>query len=80
LKVCIFNKNTALRRHFHSRKVRLLALLFLFVFALLISDAAAGLASGLAGSLAFAASAVLCAVAEVACIYGFDVLHGYILR
>jgi hypothetical protein len=37
----------------------------LLVFALLVSNAAAGLASRLAGSLALAATAVLCALAKV---------------
>ena len=50
-------------------------LAFLGVFALLVSNTAAGLASGLAGSLAFAATAVLCALAEVASLNGFDMLH-----
>jgi hypothetical protein len=54
--------------------------LLLGVFALLVSDAAAGLASGLAGSLAFAASTVLCAVAEVASLESLDMFHYSILR
>ena len=45
------------------------------VFALLISDAAAGLASGLARSLAFAATAILCAFAEITSLNGFDMFH-----
>ena len=52
---------------------RLLA--FLFAFALLICNAAAGLASRLAGGLAFAASAILCALAKVLGFDSFDVLH-----
>ena len=54
-------------------------LLILLVLALLVSNAAAGLASRLAGGLALAAAAVLCALAEV---LGFksldshsDILH-----
>ena len=44
--------------------------------ALLVGNAAAGLASGLAGSLALAAAAVLSAVAEITGLDGFNVLHG----
>jgi hypothetical protein len=47
-------------------EIGLLAFLFLLgAFALLISDTAAGLASGLTRGLAFAATAVLCAFAEI---------------
>ena len=53
-------------------KTELLAFL---VFALLVSNSATGLASGLAGSLAFAASAFFCAIAKVASFYCFDMLH-----
>ena len=53
-------------------KTELLAFL---VFTLLVSNTAAGLASGLAGSLAFAASAILCALAKVLGFDSFDVLH-----
>ena len=56
------------------RRTKLLAFL-LGAFALLVSDAAAGLASGLAGSLAFAAAAVLGALAQIAGLDGLDVLH-----
>ena len=52
----------------------------LLVFALLVCDAAAGLASRLAGSLALAASAVLCAVAQVTSLNGFNMLHCDVLR
>ena len=45
-----------------SRKL----LIGFLVFALLIGDAAAGLARGLAGSLAFAAAALLGALAQIA--------------
>ena len=51
-----------------------LELLALFVLAALICNAAAGLAGGLAGSLAFAASAVLCAAAEVSGAESLNVL------
>ena len=55
-------------------------LLAFLILALLISDAAAGLASRLAGSLALAASAVLCAVAQVTSFDGFNMLHCDVLR
>ena len=57
-------------------KERLLLLAFLLVLALLICNAAAGLASRLARGLAFAAAAVLCARAKVAGLKSLDVLHG----
>ena len=50
-------------------------LAFLGALALLVCDAAAGLASGLAGSLALAASAVLSALAKVLRFNSLDVLH-----
>ena len=53
--------------------VQLLALLS--ALALLVCNAAAGLASGLAGSLALAATAVLSAVAQVTSFDGLDMLH-----
>ena len=56
------------------RRTKLLAFL-LGAFALLVSNAAAGLACGLAGSLAFAAAAVLLACAEIAGLDGLDVFH-----
>ena len=55
-------------------------LAFLLVFALLICNTAAGFASRLARGLAFAASAVLCALAEVAGFKSFDMLHRFTLR
>ena len=55
--------------------VQLLA--FLGAFALLVCDAAAGLACGLAGSLALTAAAVLCAVAQVAGLDSLDVFHSF---
>ena len=45
------------------------------IFARLVCNTAAGLASGLAGSLAFAAAALLRAFAKVAGFNGLDVLH-----
>jgi hypothetical protein len=50
-------------------------LFVLFLFAVLIRDAAARLAGGLARGLAFAAAAVLCAFAEIAGLNGFDLDH-----
>ena len=55
---------------------KLLALLALLgALALLVSDTAAGLASGLAGSLALAAATVLCAFAQITSFNGLDVFH-----
>ena len=51
-------------------------LAFLGALALLVGNAAAGLAGGLAGGLAFAAAAVSGAVAQVAGLNGLDVFHG----
>ena len=45
------------------------------VLALLVGNAAAGLAGGLAGSLALAAATVLSAVAQVTGLDGLDVFH-----
>ncbi len=50
-------------------------LFLVLAFALLIGDAAAGLASGLTGSLAFAATAVLGARTEIFGLDGLDMLH-----
>ena len=50
-------------------------LLALLVLALLVGDAAAGLASGLAGSLALAAATVLRALAQILGLQGLDVVH-----
>ena len=55
-------------------------LAFLLVFAGLIGDAAAGLASGLAGSLALAAAAVLGALAQVTGNQSLDMLHDVSLQ
>ncbi len=50
-------------------------LFLVLAFALLIGDAAAGLASGLAGSLALAATTVLSACTEIFCLDSLDTLH-----
>ena len=50
-------------------------LAFLGVLAFLVCNAAAGLASRLAGSLALAAATVLCALAQVTSFDGLDSLH-----
>jgi len=54
--------------------------LFLGALALLVCDTAAGFASGLAGSLALAAAAVLSAVAKIAGLKSLDVFHNSNLR
>jgi hypothetical protein len=51
-------------------------LFVLLVLALLICDTAAGLAGRLAGSLAFAATAILRAVTQIAGLNGLDMFHG----
>ena len=56
-------------------RVQLLA--FLGALALLVGNAAAGLAGGLAGGLAFAAATVLGAFAQVTGFDGLDMLHGF---
>ena len=61
------------------RRHVVLQLLFL-AFALLVCDTAAGLACGLAGSLAFAAAAVLCGLAKILSSESLDVLHEYVLQ
>ena len=53
-----------------------LQLLAFLAFALLVCDTAAGLASGLAGSLAFAATAVLGAFAQITSFDGLNMFHG----
>ena len=50
-------------------------ILLVFVLAGLVSNAAAGLASGLAGSLALAAATVLSALAHVAGLKSLDSFH-----
>lgn len=52
----------------------------LFVLARLICYAAACFASGLAGCLAFAATAVFSALAEVSCLKSCDSFHNMYLR
>ena len=52
-------------------------LAFLGALALLICDTAAGLAGRLAGSLAFAATAILRAVTQIAGLDGLDMFHGF---
>ena len=52
----------------------------LLALAGLVGNAAAGLASRLAGSLALTAAAVLSAVAQVASFDGNDMLHGNYLH
>ena len=59
---------------FYTRK------LLLLVLALLVSNAAAGLASRLARGLALATAAVLCALAKVASLDSLDMLHYSILQ
>jgi hypothetical protein len=51
-------------------------LLFL-VLALLVGDTAAGLARGLAGRLAFAAAAVLRALAQITGVQGLNMFHDH---
>ena len=53
---------------------------FLVVLALLIGDAAAGLACGLAGSLAFAATAILRALTQIAGLNCLNMFHEYTLH
>ena len=66
-------KNAARGRHFseHSKLV-------IRVLALLVRDAAAGLAGRLAGSLALAAAAVLGALAKIPGLQSDDSLHNLI--
>ena len=60
------------RRHFFKNN------LLILVLALLVGDAAAGLAGRLAGGLALAAAAVLGALAQIAGLDGLNMLHGKI--
>jgi hypothetical protein len=55
-------------------------LLQLLALAGLVGNAAAGLASRLAGSLALTAAAVLSTVAQIASFNGNDMLHGNYLH
>ena len=60
----------------HSAAFRYVQLLaFLRALAMLIGNTAAGLASRLAGSLAFAATAILRALTQIAGFNGLDMLH-----
>ena len=68
-------KNAAIRRHFYFENQLLVLLALLGALALLVRDAAAGLASRLAGSLALAASAVLSAVAKISGFNSLNVFH-----
>ena len=68
------NKNAAKAGGIFNALKRRILLAFL-ILALLISYAAAGLASRLARGLAFAASAILCAVAKVSCFNGLNMFH-----
>ena len=52
-------------------------LALLSALALLVCNAAAGLASRLAGGLALTTTAVLSAVAQVASLDGLDMFHGF---
>jgi hypothetical protein len=52
----------------------------LLVLALLIGNTAAGLAGRLAGSLALAAAALLCALAQITGLNGLDVFHNRYLH
>ena len=61
------------RRHFFKNN------LLILVLALLVGDAAAGLAGRLAGGLALAAAAVLGALAQIAGLDGLNMLHGSFL-
>ena len=55
-------------------------LFVVLVLALLVGDAAAGLAGGLARGLAFAAAAVLGALAQAAGVEGLNVFHSKCLH
>ena len=55
-------------------------LLLFLVLALLVSDATAGLASGLARGLALTATTILCALAKVASLDSLNMLHYKILQ
>ena len=51
--------------------------LLILILAFLIGNAAAGLASRLAGGLAFSATALFGAFAQITCFNGFDSFHYY---
>jgi hypothetical protein len=63
-----------------ARRLMFLRTLLIFVLALLVGNAAAGLAGGLAGSLAFAAATVLGALTEITGSNGLNSFHGIILQ
>jgi len=67
-------KNAAEPAAFHSLQLLLGAL------ALLICNTAAGLAGRLAGSLAFAATAILRTVTQIAGLDGLDMFHSFTLH
>ena len=73
----MFSEKNEKRRPNAGRRISYLQLLLLLLLALalLICNAAARLARRLAGSLAFAAAAVLCALAEAASFDGLDMTH-----
>ena len=52
----------------------------LLILAGLVGNAAAGLAGRLAGSLAFAATAILRAITQIAGLDGLNMFHGYNLH
>ena len=58
----------------------LCALLFVAIFALLVSDTTACLASRLARGLALTATTVLCAFAKVCCVKSLNMFHFLFLR
>ena len=66
----ITDKNAALSAAFTQQLFAVLC-----AFALLVSDTAAGLASGLARSLALTAAAFFCALTQIASLDGLDMFH-----
>ena len=66
----ITDKNAALSAAFTQQLFAVLC-----AFALLVSDTAAGLASGLARSLALTAAALLGALTQIASLDGLDMFH-----
>ena len=75
VKLLYIMKNTAADAAVFPVKQLLAFLLSLGVLALLVCNTAAGLASRLAGGLAFAAAAALCALNEITGTNGLDVFH-----
>ena len=76
IKTFLTDKNTGVSHFMRHLSGLLFACLGALVFALLVGNAAARLARGLAGGLAFAAAAAFRALAEIAGLYGSDVFHG----